>query len=67
MKEQIINLEIRIAHQDLAIQELSDTVYAQQKSIDQLVVMCRHLSDKLRGVTDQNTVSDPGDEVPPHY
>ncbi len=67
MKEQIINLEVRIAHQERAIQELSDTVYAQQKSIDQLTVLCRHLSDKLRSVTDQNAISAPVDEIPPHY
>ena len=67
MKEQLINLEIRMAHQEQAIQELSDTVYAQHKSIEQLTVLCRHLSDKLRGVTDQPAPVDSGDEIPPHY
>ncbi len=66
MDKQLMELEIRIAHQEKAIQELSDTIYEQHRKIEQLDILCRHLSDKLRNLSDQ-AAAEPADEAPPHY
>ncbi len=68
MTEDVITqLQTKVAYQEDAIQELGVTVMSMQKQIDQLELVCRDLTERLRdaagmfaGISDQ-------DEKPPHY
>lgn len=59
-------LEIRIAHQDQAIEELNQTIIAQWKEIDRLTRELVKLSDRLASA-EQAIGPDPGDEPPPPH
>ena len=59
------NLEVKCAHLEKLVQELSDVLWAQQRELDAL-------RDQLKGVKDR-IAADPGlvdaarQDVPPHY
>lgn len=61
----LIDLEIRLAYQEDAIQALDDLVYAQQRRIDALEQQCRRLAARLEALAAQPVGSAP--EIPPHY
>ena len=59
-------LEIRIAHQDEAIEDLNNMITAQWKEIDRLTREIVKLEDRLASA-EQSMGSDPGDELPPPH
>ncbi len=59
-------LEIRIAHQDQAIEELNQAIIAQWKEIDRLTRELVMLSDRLASA-EQSIGPEPGDEAPPPH
>jgi len=59
-------LEIRIAHQDQAIEELNQTIIAQWKEIDRLTREFVMVSDRLASA-EQSIGPEPGDEAPPPH
>ncbi len=59
-------LEIRVAHQDQAIEDLNRTIIAQWKEIDRLTRELVKLSDRLASA-EQAIGPDPGDEPPPPH
>lgn len=67
MEEKIIDLEIRLTHQEDHIQELDRIIYQQQQAIDLLQEQIKHLQGKLKNVSENNILS-PSEEIPPpHY
>jgi SlyX protein len=66
MEERIIRLEERYTHQQALLQDLSDVLFAQQKTIDQLRAEVDYLKQRLQafepGMVDANA-----NERPPHY
>ena len=65
VESRLIDLEIRLTHQEAALQELNECIVAQQKTIDQLASQVRTLQQQLHAATGA-TAS--GDEAPPpHY
>jgi SlyX protein len=67
-EQRLINLETKLAYQEDTIQQLNDVIFAQQKQIDQLELLCQHLVDRLKELAEQH----PADnitytEIPPHY
>jgi SlyX protein len=62
MEKRIIDLEIRYAHLEHQVSELSDVVYRQQQLIDRLKLEMIALKKRL----DSNSEG-PGQETPPHY
>ena len=59
-------LEIRIAHQDQAIEDLNGTITAQWKEIDRLKREVERLSDRVASAELQ-IGSDPAEEPPPPH
>lgn len=59
-------LEVRIAHQDKAIEDLNETITAQWKEIDRLKREMERLTDRIANA-EHATGPDPQDEPPPHY
>jgi SlyX protein len=61
----IIDLEIRLTHQEAALHELNECIVVQQKTIDQLTRQVRNLQQQLQTGAG---VAPPGEETPPpHY
>ena len=59
-------VEIKLAHLECAVQDLSDVVYRQQQELDRVLEMNRQLSLQLDEVA--NRAVDPSvQEIPPHY
>ena len=66
MTQAIVELEIRLEHQEAALNELSDIVAKQQRVIDRLLAEVRHLSSVQ--AQDAATPGSEADEAPPpHY
>lgn len=62
-QERLINIEMKISHQDLIIEDLNQVVYQQQKTIDVLSKKLKLLEEQFRA--DPNI--GPAGEKPPHY
>ena len=67
MQERITEIEIKLAHLEQAVTELSDVMYRQQGLIDRLEAGYEQL--RQRADTDQSGPGNagPADEKPPHY
>lgn len=65
-----VDLESRLTYQEQAISDLSDTIYQQQRELDKLNTLVRHLSEQLRSLNDgAGAVAEAhlDDQPPPHY
>lgn len=70
MDERIIDLEIRLTHQEATLQTLNDVVAAQQQTIDRLMLDLEVLRQQLRAMAAAAgpLMARPEDEPPPpHY
>ena len=63
--EKVIDIETRLAHQEVTLQELNDAVTSQQAQIMDLERLCKSLIDRVRANSESDIQS--GDEKPPHY
>lgn len=59
-------LEIRSAHQDRVIEELSEALHRQWHEIDRLRQMVERIAEHLRQVAEERA-NPPADRKPPHY
>jgi SlyX protein len=60
-------LELKLAYLERANQELSDVIYRQQQSIDQLEARLARLADRLQALEERPRDHSPEEEAPPHY
>lgn len=67
MENKIIDLEIRLTHQEDHIQELDKIIYQQQQAIDLLKEQIKHLQGKIKNMSESNILSPAEDRPPPHY
>ncbi|HET7315032.1 SlyX family protein [Salinisphaera sp.] len=66
MSGQQEELEMRIAYQDDAIEQLSRQMFAQSREIERLSERCRQLEERVQRLAEGGP--DPAlDEQPPHY
>lgn len=63
MQERLIDLEIRIAHQEDMIDELNKTVYQQQLRIERFEEILKEMASRIVELESNN----PLNEKPPHY
>jgi SlyX protein len=65
-EERLIEIEIKLSRQEDMVDALSQTVYRQQKKIDELESLCAALARRLKDWQGMATDS-PINEKPPHY
>jgi SlyX protein len=65
--DRLTDIEIKLSHQEDAVEELNKVVCQQQKKIDHLEAICealiRHVKELSDGAAEQRTTNEP----PPHY
>jgi SlyX protein len=66
-EERLIDLQTRLAYQEVTLQDLNDVVAAQQRRIGELEAMCRHLLERVARMGQDVFKGSAEDEVPPHY
>ena len=64
-EDRFVDIEIKLAHQEDLVETLNQTIYRQERRIDQLEAMVAALADHVR--TLQSTRQGPVNEKPPHY
>ena len=60
-------LEMTVAYQEQAIEDLSKTVTAQWAEIAELKRMIGNLGERLREISDNPALAEPAEPPPPHY
>jgi SlyX protein len=65
ISDRLVDIEIKISHQEDLVETLNQTIYQQGRRIDQLEAMVASLADHLR--TLQSSRQGPLNEKPPHY
>lgn len=67
-EERLVNIETKIAFQDLTIQDLNDVLYQQQQQIEKLASICDLLMKQVKELSEFTPGSGaPANEKPPHY
>ena len=64
--DRLETVEIKLAHLERAVQELSDVVYRQQQQLDAALAMNQRLHQQLQEIEGQASEASPV-EIPPHY
>lgn len=67
MQERITELEIKLAHLEQAVNELSDVLYRQQGMLDRLETGLENLQQRVKASPETAPDAQPADEKPPHY
>jgi len=67
MESRLEDLEIRIAHQEAAIEELTRTNLAQQQQLEVLRVQIDYLKSLLKEITPSAVAPRSEETPPPHY
>ncbi|MGE5648855.1 SlyX family protein [Noviherbaspirillum sp. UKPF54] len=65
--ERLIDIEIKLARQDDLVETLNQTVYRQQKKIDELEALCTALARHVKDLREAASERGPAHERPPHY
>lgn len=66
-EERLIALESKLAHQEYLLDVLNQTVYRQQKQLDELDALCVALAKRLAATQSQPSEDMLPHEKPPHY
>jgi len=66
-EERLIELEIKISHQEIALEELQQGVYEQHATIAILEKSLKLLTERIDGTTAGKPEVGPGNDKPPHY
>ncbi len=66
-EDRMIALESKLTSQEDLVDVLNQTVYRQQKKIDQLEELCIALAKRLSDIQSQDAGDMPANERPPHY
>ena len=64
--ERLVELEIKVTRQDDLLDTLNQTIYRQQRKIDELEALCTALARHLKDLRDA-AAAGPANERPPHY
>jgi SlyX protein len=65
--ERLEKLEMTVAYQEQAIEDLNKMVIAQSEEIARLKRLAANLGDRLREIADNPALAEPPEPPPPHY
>ena len=66
MSERIDEVEIKLAHLEMSMNEMSDALYKHQRSMERLERLFELLQQRIEP-HDSGAGPDAGSEIPPHY
>ncbi len=66
-EERLERIETKIGFSEDLLEALNETVYRQQRQIEQLQAQIAQLSERIRHLPAGGGGRDPRDEIPPHY
>ena len=67
MQDRLTDIEIKLAHAEQSLSELSDVMFRQQQQIDRLERLLATLNERLQANESGGGMGGPADERPPHY
>lgn len=68
IENRLVEIEIKLARQEDLVDTLNQTIYRQQKKIDELEALCMALARRMQEVRQgADEPRDPAHEIPPHY
>lgn len=67
VEERLIDIEIKLARQEDMADVLNQTIYQQQKKIDELEALCAAFARQIREWRQSAAEGSPAHEKPPHY
>lgn len=66
-ENRLVEIEIKVSRQDDMLDTLNQTIYRQQKKIDELEALCSALARRIKEMGSTDTGRNLIDERPPHY
>lgn len=66
-EDRFTEIEIKLSHQENAVEELNQAVCQQQKKIDHLEAICAALIRHVKELSDSAAEQRTTNETPPHY
>lgn len=63
----IVELESKVAFQEMTIETLNQALIEQQFQLDKMQLQLRHLAEKLTGIASSNVAHQSEETPPPHY
>jgi len=66
-EDRLVDIEVKLAHQEQMLIDLNEVVTGQQARIMQLEEICGSLADRVRSIGEAMPADGPQDERPPHY
>ena len=67
LEDKIIDLEIRLTHQEEHIHSLDKIIYEQDKLLTALLEKVKQMDEKLKSTSENNILSSDEETPPPHY
>jgi len=67
MDQHLIELEVKISHQEIAIEELKQITFEQHRQIEALEKEVKRLKERMDSGDIGVTTIGPGNDKPPHY
>jgi SlyX protein len=66
-EDRLVEIEIKVARQEDMIDALNQTLYRQQRKVDELEALCSALARHVKDMRDTAAERNPANEKPPHY
>jgi len=66
-ENRVIEIETKLAHQELLLSELNEALTDQQAQISGLERLCQSLIERVKSLLDSSPADQPTGERPPHY
>jgi SlyX protein len=67
IENRLVDIEIKLARQEDLVDALNQTIYRQQKKIDELEALCTALARRMQELRQGADERGPAHEIPPHY
>ena len=67
MEPRVTELEFKLAHQELSIEELTQSNLDQQRQLDELKIQIRYLKSLISQMGESSIADASEEPLPPHY